>query len=264
MLLQMNCANRLEKPVCWPQIIAAHGAVPPLAFFREALTFLAVLIIVALSAALAIPHVVDWTARRGWVESILSQALGARVEVAGAIDVKLLPSPILDLGQVSVRGLSPGDPQMFAQRLRLEMAPAPLLRGAVRFVEARLDQPRVTLSLSEDGAFALPRPPANAPEELAFERIEVHGGQIEITRPGRERLLLGNVTMNAEAASLQGPFKGAGSLRTGGQALAFRFGTGASEDGRLRLKASVDGAALAPHIEFDGALGAQAMGLNTR
>ena len=264
MLLQMNCANRLEKPVCWPQIIAAHGAVPPLAFFREALTFLAVLIIVALSAALAIPHVVDWTARRGWVESILSQALGARVEVAGAIDVKLLPSPILDLGQVSVRGLSPGDPQMFAQRLRLEMAPAPLLRGAVRFVEARLDQPRVTLSLSEDGAFALPRPPANAPEELAFERIEVHGGQIEITRPGRERLLLGDVTMNAEAASLQGPFKGAGSLRTGGQALAFRFGTGASEDGRLRLKVSVDGAALAPHIEFDGALGAQAMGLNTR
>lgn len=264
MLLQMNCANRLEKPVCWPQIVAAHGAVPPLAFFREALTFLAVLIIVALSAALAIPHVVDWTARRGWVESILSQALGARVEVAGAIDVKLLPSPILDLGQVSVRGLSPGDPQMFAQRLRLEMAPAPLLRGAVRFVEARLDQPRVTLSLSEDGGLALPRPPANAPEELAFERIEVHGGQIEITRPGRERLLLGDVTMNAEAASLQGPFKGAGSLRTGGQALAFRFGTGASEEGRLRLKASVDGAALAPHIEFDGGLGTQAMGLNTR
>ena len=264
MLLQMNCANRLEKPVCWPQIVAAHGAVPPLAFFREALTFLAVLIIVALSAALAIPHVVDWTARRGWVESILSQALGARVEVAGAIDVKLLPSPILDLGQVSVRGLSPGDPQMVAQRLRLEMAPAPLLRGAVRFVEARLDQPRVTLSLSEDGGLALPRPPANAPEELAFERIEVHGGQIEITRPGRERLLLGDVTMNAEAASLQGPFKGAGSLRTGGQALAFRFGTGASEEGRLRLKASVDGAALAPHIEFDGGLGTQAMGLNTR
>ena len=235
-----------------------------MAFFREALTFLAVLIIVALSAALAIPHVVDWTARRGWVESILSQALGARVEVAGAIDVKLLPSPFLDLGQVSVRGLSPGDPQMFAQRLRLEMAPAPLLRGAVRFVEARLDQPRVTLSLSEDGGLALPRPPANAPEELAFERIEVHGGQIEITRPGRERLLLGDVTMNAEAASLQGPFKGAGSLRTGGQALAFRFGSGVQENGALRLKASVDGAALAPHIEFDGALGAQAMGLNTR
>lgn len=260
----MGWKTLYAAPTSRGALIQGDGAVRPLAFFRDALTFLAVVIIVALSAALAIPHAVDWTSRRGWVESILSEALGARVEVAGAIDVKLLPSPILDLGQVSVRGLSPGDPQMSARRLRLEMAPAPLLRGAVQFVEARLDQPRLTLSLSADGGLALPRPPANAPEELAFERIELHGGEIEIMRPGRERLLIGDLTMTAEASSLQGPFKGAGSLRTGGQALAFRFGTGTPEDGRLRLKAFVDGARLAPHMEFDGTIAAEAAGLDTR
>ncbi|MDB5571747.1 MAG: hypothetical protein JWN93_2930, partial [Hyphomicrobiales bacterium] len=133
-----------------------------MSFFREALTVLALVLIVALSTALAGPYFVDFTSHRAWIEEVLSDALGSRVEVAGAIDVKLLPAPSLDLSGVSWRGAQPGDPVLTADRLRLEMAPSPLLRGAVRFVEATLVNPRFTVSMGSDGALILPKPPAAA------------------------------------------------------------------------------------------------------
>lgn len=235
-----------------------------MSFFRETLTVLAALLLLVLTAALAGPYFVDWTAHRGWVEEVLSDALGSKVEVAGAIDVRLLPAPAIDLAKVSWVGARPGDPRLVADRMRLEMSATPLMRGAVRFVEATIERPRVTLTLGEDGSVALPRPPAHAPEEVAFERIEVRGGAVEIVRPGGPRILLDNVGAQAEAVSLYGPFKGAGKLTVGDEDVSFRVNTAAVEGQRLRFKTIVEGLGVAPHLEFDGALVATPDGVATR
>ena len=100
---------------------------------------------------------VDWNTHRGWVEERLSAALGGRVEVGGDIDLRLLPAPRMAL-DLSWRGAGEGAPRIDVDRAQLEIAVAPLLQGIVRFVEARLERPRVSASLGADGAVGLPQP----------------------------------------------------------------------------------------------------------
>ena len=225
-----------------------------MSFFRDALTWLAALLIAALTAALAVPYLIDWSSRRGFVESLLSDALGAKVEVRGDIVVRLLPAPILDLRDISMQGAQSGDPRLSLERLRLEMAPAPLIRGAVRFVEASLERPRLTLTLTPQGALRAPEPPASAPAEVAFERVVVSEGAVIIERPGAPAFVLDGVNLNAEAAGLRGPFRAAGSLRVSGRERAVRFVSGAFEDGRIRVKASAEGRGAPTQADVDGLL----------
>ncbi len=235
-----------------------------MSFFREALTAFALLLIVALSAAVAGPFLVDWTSHRAWIEDVLSDSLGSRVEVAGAIDVKLLPAPSIDLEKISWRGAQPGDPHLTAHRLRLEMAMAPLMRGAVRFVEATLINPRFTVSMGSDGALILPKPPVAAPEEVAFERIEVRGGTLEVLRPDGPALVFSDVLLDGEAASFYGPFKAVGRFRNAGGFTTVRIGAGLMENGRLRMKVVADSGGRLPQVEFDGTLTSEATGMATR
>ena len=119
---------------------------------RESLTIFAGLLILILTGALVGPYFVDWTAQRGWIETLLSEATGAHVEVAGAIDVKLLPTPSLRLEKVVLQGAAPGDASFRAANLELQMAVTPLLRGQVQFIEADFEAPEVHLTLGADGS----------------------------------------------------------------------------------------------------------------
>lgn len=234
-----------------------------MSFLRETLTILAIAVVLALSAALAAPWFINWGSHRGWIEETLSAAAGGQVRVAGDIDVRLLPAPRLDLRQASWSSGQPGAPTIFADQLRLEIAVAPLLQGAVRFVEARFDKPRLVVNLDADGAIALPAA-ASAPAAIAFERFEARGGRIEITRAGAPLLLLEDVSLDADAASLTGPFRGAGRFVHNGVSGAYRFGANLSDDGRLRAKANVDAGGGWPVADFDGALIAERAGAGVR
>jgi len=73
---------------------------------RESLTILASCLILILTSALVGPYFVDWKQHRAWVESQLSQAIGAQVIVDGAIDLKLLPALALSIEKVHLEGLA--------------------------------------------------------------------------------------------------------------------------------------------------------------
>ena len=234
-----------------------------MSFFRETITILAVLLVLALTAALAAPLFIDWSAHRGWVEERLSAALGGRVEVGGDIDLRLLPAPRMALDNVAWRGLGDGAPRIDVERAQLEIAVAPLLQGMVRFVEARLERPRVSGSLGADGAIALPQPGA-AGGVVAFERIEIRGGEISLARVGAEPLTLAGLDVDADASSLRGPFRGSGSYAAREGRGNFRFGAGVAEDDRLRVKVTVEPGPGAPQIDLDGSLIAEPLGGATR
>ena len=68
---------------------------------RDILTGLAILLIVALSAALAGPYFVDWTSAAGGLEQQLTRLAGVPVQISGPIDLKLLPTPRLKLEKVA-------------------------------------------------------------------------------------------------------------------------------------------------------------------
>lgn len=212
---------------------------------RDLLTIAAGIVILALSAALAVPYFVDWGAQRLEVEAQLSRALGARVSVAGAIDMRLLPTPSLTLERVAVEDGGPVSGS--AQSAHFEIAVAPLLRGQIEVLEARLERPRVEIAL--DG---LPMGGASRARDLKFERIVLRNGAVGLNLGGR-RVMLDKLDLDARAASLDGPFKGDGAVNRDGVRTPFRFSTAEREGERLRFKLVVDSAAGWPRAEFDGA-----------
>src|SRR6266478_5228000 len=97
---------------------------------------LSVAIILALVAALVGPHFVDWTQYRATFEREATQLAGMPVRIAGSIDVRILPTPTLALGQVEIG--SAAQPQGKAREVYAELALGSLMRGAVRVSELRV------------------------------------------------------------------------------------------------------------------------------
>ncbi|MBN9083460.1 MAG: hypothetical protein BGP04_14615 [Rhizobiales bacterium 62-17] len=223
-----------------------------MAFFREILTIVAMVLLAVLTALLVGPWFIDWDARRGEIEALLGEATGLTVSIAGDLDVKLLPVPRMHLGQVSVRQAANGPVVATAADVSLEMAVAPLLHGAFRFVEMRIAQPRVTLAGDGAGGVILPSLKVAGSPDVAFERISVSDGAVVVTRPGAAALTFDQLTFDADSPSLDGPYKGQGWVRAFGRVLPFRFGTGVREAAGLRSKLVVEQAEPTVRAELDG------------
>lgn len=230
-----------------------------MSFFREILTIVAIALVALLSAALVGPWFVDWNGQRVRIESLLSEATGLDIAVSGDIDVKLLPTPHLYLQGVAAKaqrvdGAAAEPVFATADMIRLELAVAPLVRGAMRFTEASIGHPRVALALEDDGSLRVPRLPNRMSGDVAFERVSVADGEITLARPGRSSLTIEGIALDAESPALTGPYKGQAQLRTASQDIALRFGTGVLEDDRVRVKIVTDEMGALPRMELDGAI----------
>ena len=222
---------------------------------RDFITFLALGLILALTAALAGPWFVDWTAHRGWVESELSRITETRVRVEGAVDLKLLPVPKLSLALVRVSSNRLDGPVLDIAKVRLELAAASLLRGELRFIDAELERPQLTLSLREDGGVLAPRIPYFSSQGIQVEKISVKDGSVAMRAAGGgDPIVIGGIDFSGEASSLTGPYRGSGAIKFGSEPLKWRFSTGAIEQDRLRAKIILDESKLQPRVELDGQL----------
>ncbi len=220
---------------------------------RDILTVLAILLVVILTAALAVPYFVDWNAERSLVEAQLSNLLGQTVKIRGGIDLKLLPTPYLQLADVEVADPAAGT-DIRAAELHLEIALTALMRGEVDFVEARLVRPRLRLRI-ENGSLPLPAPARGLSEQMKFERISVEDGSVAIDDPATGRTFaFQKITLAAEARALTGPFNGDGRFEMGGEPTAFRFSTGEREGDQLHFKLIVDENKSHPRADLDASL----------
>jgi uncharacterized protein involved in outer membrane biogenesis len=221
---------------------------------RHFLTFVAVLLIVALTAALVAPLFIDWSRHRGQIEAELSAIVGAPVVVAGPIDIRFLPTPYLLLKDVTIAAAPGGPAALVCKSLQLEVALASLPSGGVRFTLARVDHPALTLVRRPDGAVDLPRWRLQvAGGRIALDRLVVEGGHVTLIG-GDQKPLDVALDLDASAASLAGPFRGSGRISTPGLGAAvIAFASGAAADGALPLKleATRDGG---PNLIFDGAV----------
>ncbi len=228
-------------------------------FFRETLTVLALLLVVALTAALAAPWFIDWTKYRADIERQLSASTGLRVTIGGHIEARVLPSPRISLGDVRVLRAEGDSPLASTKNVTLEIAPTALMRGDLRFTDILIDRPEVDLSLGEDGSFSLPMIAGVQPDHVTLENAVVTGGALRLSLPGRaDAIRLDGIGLEVSALSLAGPWRGAGSVQVAGHTVAFHFNSGVAEDKRLRVKFAIDPAGDIPRMEFDGAIVAQA------
>ena len=113
---------------------------------RTGLTVIALLLVSTLTAALIGPYFVDWDKQRAVVEAQLSRVLSERVNVQGAVDLRLLPSPYLTLGQVEIADKKTGGVLFSCDEMKLELGLTSLVRGQFRFTQASFDRPTINLA----------------------------------------------------------------------------------------------------------------------
>ena len=211
------------------------------------LAFTAVLILV-LSALFAAPLFIDWNDYRPVFETQASKLLGRDVKVSGKVHMVLLPAPELRFDQVKVadeKG-SFGQPLLEAKSIEAWLNIGALLRGAIEARKIAITEPVLRLALREDGTGnwsdvgragqALPF----VPKEVLLDQVSVSFGRVEVSRPGMKPLVVDNVSGEASAASLAGPYKVTATYDFAGRPQELRFSTGASDaEGVFRLKSAL-------------------------
>jgi uncharacterized protein involved in outer membrane biogenesis len=211
------------------------------------LSLTAVLILV-LGALFAVPYFVDWNDYRHVFEAQASKLLGREVKVGGEVHLVLLPAPQLRFDDVKVADADGNLERPFLEARRLEagLSIGALLSGTIEARKIGITAPVLRLEMNADGTgnWADVGRPGEAmpfvPKEVLLDQIDVTGGTVELTRAGEPVATLTDVTGDASAASLSGPFKVAATYKFEGRKQDLKFSTSASDaTGKFHLKSAL-------------------------
>ncbi len=241
---------------------------------REFLTGLAILVIGVLFAALIAPFVVDFNSQRSFIENTLTEAVGFPVTIGGQIDIRILPFPVLHLEKIAI-GAPDGGMAVKAERVSLDIATMPLLKGEVHVMDALIEQPSLNAALGTDGltkggsrsSTSEPKA-ALAGVPMTIEKLTIKDGSMAVQpAQGVPAVTLTKLDLEVTAASLMGPWRVDGFGVWNNRPVGLRFSTGTvDEAGSLRMKGSMDHpgggfkadidgmVALNPHFGFNGKL----------
>lgn len=197
---------------------------------RHAALIAGAVLALVLAAAAILPPLIDWSAYGGPIAARVQAATGRPVTIDGPIALRLLPTPSLSAGAVSI-GNPPGmaGTLVRVEKLRLRLALGPLLGGKVRLEALELDKPELTLERAGDGTpnwhFAPPTEtaataatapqPASAPrpadQSLPVERLSIHDGTLRLD----STTTLSGLDADIFLGGRTGPFRLKGSVRLG-------------------------------------------------
>ncbi|MGO9743905.1 MAG: AsmA-like C-terminal region-containing protein [Roseiarcus sp.] len=218
---------------------------------RTVLTFLALLLVAALTAALVAPLFVDWSHQRSRIEAALTRELGVEVSTAGPIEARLLPTPYIAFAKLEV---GPRDaPAFVSARARFELAVGSLMSAHPRFSDVHLDNPVLALDLA-----ALPEAGSlgGILAATGVEKLVVRGGRLVLKRGAAAPVELERVDFDASGSSLAGPLHVEGAAATGGgERVGFIVAAQQFAHGALPIKAEVQDDARSFRAEFEGGLG---------
>jgi hypothetical protein len=198
------------------------------------------LMILVLAGAFVVPHFVDWSSRRGQMETLASEALGRPVKIGGEIDFVLLPQPRLLFSDVVVG--EEAQPIARAASAEAEFSLMDFLRD--RFVVTRLlvRAPQLFLSIEQDGTFAAPLhlPESIEAGNISIANAEIESGDLYLTdRRSGAQWSVNDLDGLIQLSALRGPFSFAGQGTYDGEPVRFRIATSEMNNtGRLQVAAS--------------------------
>jgi len=191
------------------------------------------LVVLLLVAAFLVPTFVDLNDYKPLIAAEVKKATGRDLVIDGSIDLALLPSPRVSIGDVRL-GNIPGAaaPDMITlDEVEAAVAFGPLLEGRLQVTSITLVQPVVTLERLADGRanWELAEPGDGTAAEtgsgggipIALDNIVVDGGTL-IYRDAAQGVTYqaDRIDAIASARSLQGPFALTGTFVTQGRTIA--------------------------------------------
>jgi hypothetical protein len=182
--------------------------------------------------------------------------VGAPVRVGGMIDVRLLPTPSLKLGDVQI-GPAASAEKVTARSLAMEFGLGTLMRGEFRANQVTLDRPEMRVGLDPSGAVQMPALNIHFdPDRLAIERLSVNDGRLVLADAASSaQLPVEQLNLTGEVGSFIGPFKAEGTFTAKGERFAYRFsGSRRGEDGGMKVRLAIDPAERALAFESEGTL----------
>lgn len=220
---------------------------------QTSLLGLGIALILALVTALVGPLFVDWGHYRASFEREASRMAGLPVRIGGAIDVRILPTPIIVLGDVEAG--SRAAPVFGARTARAELSLGSLMRGELRAAVLTLEGPDISLGLDANGqVVARNVAPGADLDRVSIDQIVVTGGTLALEdATSHARTTLENLSFDGEMRALAGALKGGGAFRVAGANYKFRLATSRSE-GPLRLHVNLDPVDVPLSFETDGTL----------
>ncbi len=221
---------------------------------RYVLTIVAVALVALMSAALVAPYLIDWSAQRGEIEARLSAITGADVSLTGPVELRVLPTPYLALGEGLVSARGPDGAKLSFASARLELALVKLASGQIRFSDIRLEKPVLTLTRGLDGALKLPPVRMAGLHSTGFDRLSVQDGRMRIVGSGAGTEISG-IEIDAAAPSLDGPGRLNGQF-SGPDNASVVFSLASEKPGPegTPLRLEVNGGPSWPAAQFDGVL----------
>ncbi|WP_342361328.1 AsmA-like C-terminal region-containing protein [Terrarubrum flagellatum] len=221
---------------------------------RDLLTGLAIVVILALSAAMAAPWFVNWNAWRPQIEERLTTALGRDVHISGDIAITLLPQPRFVARGVSVAGAQ-APASLTADTVEIELGLTALATGQLRITDGLVEKP--VLVWREAGVLpsAVSPPAPDHARPFSIERLSLRGGELLVLASNGRPQFSARGDLDIEAASIAGPWKAQGRADLGGKMYDVRWSSGVmSEDGKAAVKFGVQAAGLAFILDADGSL----------
>lgn len=192
-------------------------------------------VVLALGAAVTIPHVIDWNKYKPQIQKGIEDATGYQVQFGGPIDLAILPFPHVVIENMTVRvpqGTTAGEiaDLLTLKKAEISVALAPLFSGEVSVNSVNLVEPVITLDVARDGTQlwmteklknggaektneARESQEPSPEKKFALKKLEIENGTIRYS-DARTGKVMEAEKINAlvSADSLSGPFKVKGDV----------------------------------------------------
>ena len=241
------------------------------------LAFIVLLVI----AAFVVPSLMDWNSYKPEISERVEALTGRQLSIDGDIEIALLPSPKLRISDARLSNLEGAKSADMArlQALDLQLALGPLLSGDFQVSSLELIDPVIELERLADGRgnwrFEVPDDSTakddggaageGAEEDataISMDSVSIVNGTVIYRDSASERVeYFQRVNGTLSAQSLEGPFRGEGSLEVRGLETTFQLASGRKrDDGHMPVSLKLELGEGMAQVGFEGKLYARAAG----
>ncbi|MEX0694278.1 MAG: AsmA family protein [Rhodospirillales bacterium] len=137
-------------------------------------------------AVLVVPNVIDWNTYKPEITEQVRKLTGRQLVIAGDINLKILPAPVLIAEKVSISSIDGAQsPDLASLRhVEIRIALAPLLGGNISVETVRLVEPKIYLEVLADGRTTWTITPPKPESATAGSQVEKPAANGSSSGPG--------------------------------------------------------------------------------